>query len=147
MRSRNAGRPSLFALLAVLGSLGLAGPDGTGAAASAILGQWRGTSRCTNREIAPACKDEEILYTFTRAEGSEERIHQKAEKLVGGEFALMGELDFDYVSAERRWKSEFRSPRVHIVWSYALDGDRLSGTAVDVPTGAVVRKVSAARKK
>ena len=64
MRSRNAGRPALFAIFAVLGSLGLAGPEGSGAAASAILGQWRGTSLCTNREIASACKDEEILYTF-----------------------------------------------------------------------------------
>lgn len=147
MRSRKVGRPTLFALLAVLGSLGLAGPEGSGAAASAILGQWRGTSLCTNREISPACKDEEILYTFTRAEGSEGRIHQKAEKLVGGEFALMGEMDFDYVPAERRWKAEFQSSSVHIVWSYAVDGDRLSGTAVHLPAGAVVRKVSADRKK
>ena len=119
--------------------------DSSPADADAILGQWQGTSTCTNREVAPACKDEKTRYTFTRVEGSEGKIHCAADKLVGGEFASMGELDFDYVPAERRWKSELKS--AHAVWSFAVDGDRLSGTLVDVPTGAQTRRVSAARKK
>jgi hypothetical protein len=147
MRARDAGPILLLALLAVLGSIRLAAAEGGAPEAGAILGQWRGTSVCTNREIAPACKDEQILYTFTRAEGAEGKVHQKAEKLVDGQFGLMGELDFDYVSSERRWKCELQNSRVHIVWSLAVDGDHLSGTAVDVPSGGVLRKVSAARTK
>lgn len=136
-------RLSLFALLAsaMCSGVAVAAPSD----ADVILGQWQGTSTCTNREVAPACKDEKTRYTFTRVEGSEGKIHCAADKLVGGEFASMGELDFDYVPAERRWKSELKS--AHAVWSFAVDGDRLSGTLVDVPTGSQTRKVSAARKK
>jgi hypothetical protein len=136
-------RLSLCALLASAMSSGVA--VAAPSDADAILGQWQGTSLCTNREVAPACRDEKTRYTFTRVEGSEGKIHCAADKLVGGEFASMGELDFDYVAAERRWKSELKS--AHAVWSFAVDGDRLSGTLVDVPTGAQTRKVSAARKK
>ena len=48
----------------LLGALALAaapafaaGPDG-----DAILGVWRGSSLCTDREVAPACKDEQVRY-------------------------------------------------------------------------------------
>ncbi|HEY4229752.1 MAG TPA: hypothetical protein VGO79_06250 [Thermoanaerobaculia bacterium] len=117
--------------------------DPPAADADAIIGQWQGTSLCTNREVAPGCKDEKTRYTCTRAEGSG-KIHMVADKLVNGEFVSMGDLDFDYVPAERRWKSELKS--AHAVWSFAVEGDRLSGTLVDAPTGAETRKVSAARQ-
>ena len=29
---------------------------------SAFLGTWRGTSTCVDRELAPACKDEIVVY-------------------------------------------------------------------------------------
>ena len=137
-------RRALYALLAsAMSSLVGAAPND----ADAILGQWQGTSLCTNREVAPACKDEKTRYTFTRGEGSEGRIHCAAEKLVGGEYASMGEMDFDYVPAQRQWKCELKTPSVHAVWSFTVEGDRLTGTLVDVPTGAQTRRVSAARKK
>jgi hypothetical protein len=138
--------PRLFlcALLAsAMGSVVVAAPND----ADAILGQWQGTSLCTNREVAPACKDEKTRYTFTRVEGSGGKIHCAADKIVNGEFAPMGEMDFDYVPAARQWKSKLETPSVHAVWSFGVDGDRLSGTLVDVPTGAQTRKVSAARQK
>jgi len=138
--------PRLFlcALLAsAMGSVVVAAPND----AVAILGQWQGTSLCTNREVAPACKDEKTRYTFTRGEGSEGKIHCAADKLVNGEFVSMGEMDFDYVPAARQWKSELKTPSVHAVWSFSVEGDRLSGALVDVPTGAQTRKVCAARRK
>jgi hypothetical protein len=116
--------------------------DSSAKDADAIIGQWQGESLCTNREVAPSCKDEKTRYTFSRVEG---KIRCAADKLVGGEFAPMGDLDFDYVPAERRWKCELEG--AHAVWSFAVDGDRLSGTLVDVPTGKQTRRVSAARKK
>jgi len=127
--------------LAMCSAAAIAAPND----ADAILGQWQGTSLCTNREVAPSCKDEKTRYAFTR--GSEGKIRCAADKLVGGEFAPMGELDFDYVPAERRWTCELKTPGSHAVWSFAVDGDRLTGTLVDVPTGAQTRKVSAARTK
>jgi hypothetical protein len=140
-------RTTRFALLSGVLLLGAAvrtteAAGSSGADADAIVGQWQGTSTCTNREIAPSCKDETTRYTCTRPEGSG-KIHMVADKLVGGEYVSMGDLDFDYVPAERRWKCSLKTS----VWSFAVEGDRLSGTLVDLPSGAQTRKVSATRKK
>jgi hypothetical protein len=50
-----------------------------------ILGEWRGTSRCTNLTLLPACKDEDVRYTFTRNAGTNS-YHQVADKLVAGSY-------------------------------------------------------------
>ena len=131
---------SLLVIAAIVSAAAAGSPE-----VDAILGTWQGTSVCTNREVAPSCKDEQTRYTCTRGKGTEGGMHMVAEKLVNGEFASMGDLDFDYVPTERRWKCELKS--AHAVWSFSVEGDRLSGTLVDVPTGKQTRTVSAARKK
>jgi hypothetical protein len=139
MRNRTIRLALLPAFLLLLAAAAAEASD-----ADAILGQWQGESICTNREVAPGCKDEKTRYTCTRPQGSN-KMHMAADKLVNGEFASMGDLDFDYVPAERRWTCEL--PGAHAVWSFSVDGDRLTGTLVDVPTGKQTRKVSADRKK
>lgn len=134
----------VFLLAAALGTARSADSSTKDADADAILGQWQGESICTDRVVAPGCKDEKTRYTCTRAAGSS-RIHMAADKLVNGEFVSMGDLDFDYVAAERRWTCALEG--AHALWSFSVDGDRLSGTLVDVPTGKTTRRVSAARKK
>ena len=111
-----------------------------------IFGTWRGTSVCMDRERAPACKDEEVLYTFTRpADGAEGKAHQKADKIVDGNVVPMGELDFTYDPNVRAWVSEFESPRVHGLWSYSVAGGKLSGTLLELPSRAILRTVSCLR--
>jgi hypothetical protein len=118
-----------------------AAPDG-----DAVLGVWHGTSLCTDREVAPACKDEQVRYTFTRLEGpAPGRYHLAADKLVNGEYARMGDLDFAFDPAQATWTSEFQNARFHGVWSLRLGSDGLEGTLVDVPTGKVVRRIAVRR--
>ena len=140
-------RTILRALALSIGLLAMplraAAPEGAVPPSEAIRGSWRGKSVCTDRQRAPACKDEEVLYEFTPV--TESKVHQKADKLVDGNAVPMGELDFDYDSNGRVWKSEFESPRFHGLWTYSVAGDRLTGMLVDVPTRAVLRTVSCGR--
>jgi len=132
----------------LLGALALAaapafaaGPDG-----DAILGVWRGSSLCTDREVAPACKDEQVRYDFTHAaDAPAGSYHLAADKLVGGEYARMGDLDFTFDAGKGEWTSEFRTARVHGIWSLHLGGEGLEGNLIDVPSGRVVRRVSVHR--
>jgi hypothetical protein len=121
-------------------------PEGPPPPPEPIFGVWRGSSLCMDRERAPACKDEEVLYTFTRpADGAEGKAHQKAEKIVDGKPVLMGELDFNYDPDLRAWTSEFESPRFHGLWSYSVAGGKLTGTLLELPSHAILRTVSCLR--
>ena len=121
----------------------LAAPEGNAPPSEIIRGTWRGKSVCTDRQRAPACQDEEVVYDFTPV--TESKVHQKADKLVGGKVVPMGELDFDYDAGARVWKSEIETPRVHAQWSYSVAGDRLSGMLVEIPSRAVLRTVTCGR--
>jgi hypothetical protein len=127
-------------------SLSAPAPEGPPPPPEPIFGVWRGTSVCMDRERAPACKDEEVLYTFTRpADGAEGKAHLKADKIVDGNVVPMGELDFAYDPDVRAWTSEFQSPRFHGLWSYSVAGGRLTGTLLELPSRAILRTVSCLR--
>ena len=113
-------------------------------AGDAILGQWRGTSTCVKIEENRYCHDEVVQYTFTRAG---DVYKQVAEKLVNGEYAEMGRMDFHYDAAAKTWSAEFSGPRVSGIWSYTIDGDQMKGTAIVLPSKTVVRHVLAHRYK
>jgi len=114
-------------------------------AGDAILGQWRGTSTCVkNIEETRYCHDENVQYTFTR---DGDVYNQKADKLVNGEYAEMGRMDFRYDAAAKTWAADFSGPRAHVVWSYTIDGDAMKGTCVLLPSKTVVRHVLVHRYK
>lgn len=136
--------------LFVLGALTLAAPARTEeprpAAAnhqpSELIGTWRGTSTCTDLEIAPACKDEVVVYDFSA--GKEPgTVHWKADKVVNGERLFMGEFDVTYSAAEGCWRAEHVSPRFTTVWCVAVDGSHLTGTARSQPGNHQIRKIDA----
>lgn len=141
--SRAAGL--LFALAVTAGfaaPLAAAGPD-----AASIEGVWKGTSICVDREVAPACKDEVIVYTFTRKDGAPAgTVALNADKVVDGKREFMGELIGTWDGAKGTWTCEMRTPRWHGVWSHTVAGKELSGTLVDGPTKKVIRRVEAKRE-
>jgi hypothetical protein len=106
------------------------------------LGVWRGTSKCTDLTAAPACHDEVVVYEFTTG-AQPGTVHCKADKIVDGQRAPMGEMDFVYDKGEACWKSEFGSPRVQFVWCFAFDGAHMTGTGRLVPGKQTIRKVDA----
>ena len=112
-----------------------------------IDGEWRGTSVCTNRQVAPACTDERVHYLFSRRGTDAGVVHADARKLIGATYESMGEMDFAYSTADDEWSSLIETPRVKARWSFRVVKGELTGMLVDQPTGAQVRKVTASRWK
>lgn len=117
-----------------------------GETSSDILGVWRGESICVDREIAPACKDEVLIFEFTPESGKPGEVHLKADKIVNGERMAMGEMTF-HRTEKGAWESEFKNARFHGVRAYTVSGDELKGTLTDVPTGKLIRKDWGKRSK
>jgi hypothetical protein len=114
--------------------------------AHAIVGEWRGTSLCTDRKLAPACKDEEVRYVFTALAKTGEGVHLAAEKMVAGSYQPMYEIDMLFNAAAHEWRHEFDAPGFRGRWFYSVDGAALTGGVLAVETKAMVRKVSARRQ-
>jgi hypothetical protein len=111
-------------------------------APSELIGTWRGTSTCTDRLAAPACRDEVVVYDFTAGE-KPETVHWKADKVIDGQRQTMYEIDLAWDSGKRCWAAEFRSPRVHGAWRLAVDGAHLTGTGRLLPGRETVRRIDA----
>jgi hypothetical protein len=107
---------------------------------SELLGIWRGTSICTDRQAAPACKDEQAVYEFTPGPRPGV-VHWIADKMVDGKRQNMGESDVTYDAAEHCWKVEMTGARVKSVWRLAVSGDHMTGTARQLPGNETIRKI------
>src|SRR6478672_10333636 len=89
--------------------------------ASELLGTWRGTSVCTDRVAAPACKDETVVYDFS-AGAKPETVHWKADKIVDGKRVPMGEFDLVYSRNDSCWRAELTTRRFRMVWCVVVEG-------------------------
>lgn len=123
---------------AALPSVSFASP--AGAVPVAPGGVWRGTSTCTDRVAAPACHDEVVVYEFTAGE-KPGTVTWKADKVVDGQRAPMGEMELAYDAGEACWRAEFKNPRGQTVWCLAVDGGRLTGTGRALPGNQIIRKI------
>ena len=110
-----------------------------------ILGEWRGTSVCTNRALSPACKDESTRYVFTGPVAGTNRIHLVADKLVSGAFGTMGEMDVDFSESTGVWSHVIDARACPgCTWWFRVEGSRLIGS-LTTSAGDTLRAVSAAR--
>jgi hypothetical protein len=123
---------------AALPRFSLAAPEAPSSASP--LGVWRGTSTCTDRAAAPACHDEAVVYEFTTG-AQPGTVHWKADKIVDGQRAAMGEMDLVYDAGEACWKAEFKSPQVHSIWCLKVDGAHMTGTGRLLPGKQTIRKI------
>ena len=112
---------------------------------NAFVGTWRGSSTCVNRQIAPACQDETVIYEVRRAD-KPNTATLKADKVVDGQRVPMGELDFLYDEKNACWRSEFTTPRVHGVWCLIVQGTSMTGSLRVLPENADARKVQLTRQ-
>jgi hypothetical protein len=128
----------------VLLAAGIASAGGKGDLAG-FLGTWRGTSTCVNLKVAPACKDETVVYEVRRSDKAGAAI-LAADKIVEGKRLPMGELEFVYSDKDGCWRSEFTTPRTHGIWCLVVEGRNLTGSLRDLPENAEVRKVQATRE-
>jgi hypothetical protein len=115
-------------------------------AASKIVGTWRGTSTCVDRQAAPACTDERVVYEITAVAGAPDRVSVQADKIVNGERGTMGVQEFR-LAPDGSWTSELQTPRMHSAWRLVRDGDRLTGSGTLLPSNAVIRRIELERQK
>ena len=137
MRSTGLGWCCLVGLVGI--AAGDPGAAGRGTLAE-FLGTWRGTSTCVNRQIAPACNDETVVYDVRPSETPNAAV-LSADKIVDGKRVPMGELEFVYSEKEGCWRSEFTTPRAHGVWCLVIEGRTMTGSLRMLPQNAAVRKV------
>jgi hypothetical protein len=135
---------TLLLLLAVMFAALAASPP-PDPAGNRIRGEWRGTSQCTNLELAPGCKDETVRYVFTGPIGGTNKYHVAADKLVGKNYQPMGEFDLMYAAAESTWAFVLNVPSCkECRWWFRVRGSRLTG-GLNSAAQDTLRKVTATR--
>lgn len=140
LRNRGPRLLSLFSILAA-GAVSAVGTSDL----SHFLGTWHGTSTCVNREVAPSCKDETVVYEVGRSD-KPQAVVLKADKIVDGKRLPMGDLEFVYSEREGCWRAEFTTSRVQGVWCLVVDGENMTGGLRVLPENAQVRKVALKRE-
>jgi len=110
---------------------------------ASILGTWQGTSICVDKVAFPACHDEEVIYVV-RPATQPDSVIMGADKVVHGAREFMGELVFGR-GTDGAWHSVLQSPRVQARWTLRVEGTRMSGTLVELPSGRQIRAVSVRR--
>ena len=106
-----------------------------------IVGTWSGSSVCVDRQAAPACNDEQVVYDINANPGKPNTVTAKADKVVDRKRVSMGVLEFTHDAKSGSWTSEFDTPRFHALWRVTVDGAMLTGTLTLLPSKAVVRKI------
>ena len=114
------------------------------APATTMSGTWHGTSTCVNQQIDQACRDEEVIYEVDSAAGPRGPVRMVADKMVGGVRQHMGALRLRYDSVAHSWWADL-STRFRARWNFTPTGDTLTGTLTELPSGRLVRRVSARR--
>lgn len=112
-----------------------------------IVGTWRGSSTCVNREAAPACKDEQVIYEISPTPGKSNAATVKADKIEDGRRVPMGTINFTYDAQKEDWKADLETPRVHALWRLRVQGPTMTGTLTLLPSGTVVRNVKLQKDK
>jgi hypothetical protein len=141
MRRPDLRLASLLIIAATAAPARAAGPE------DAILGTWRGTSTCVDLKRAPACKDEVVVYDFRPSSGTKGGVTLDAKKVVDGVAVSMGELELTLDPGTSRWSGEFQNSRVHVVWSYKVNGNAMTGTCEEFASKAVLRRVAVKREE
>jgi hypothetical protein len=113
-------------------------PSGT---SDEIVGTWRGSSVCVDRQAAPACSDEQVVYEIRGRAGKPDVVTVKADKVVDGKRVPMGDLDFTHEAKSGSWITEFENARVHALWRLAVKGRTMTGTMILLPSRAIVRRM------
>ena len=87
-----------------------------------IAGTWRGESVCLAK--GTACRDETVIYRFSRIAGKPTVFLVSADKIVDGKAVNMGTLEFQY---ETEWR-ELRCHYAQGIWSLKVEGATIQGT-------------------
>ena len=135
---------AFFLMVGLARGEALARGGGTG---DEIVGTWRGSSVCVDRQAAPACNDEQVVYEIGANPGRPNTVAVQADKVVEGKRVPMGVLDFTHNAESGAWTAELDTPRLHALWRLTVNGEMLTGTMTLLPSKAVVRRVDLKKEK
>lgn len=108
----------------------------------AVVGTWRGSSVCVDRQAAPACVDEQVIYDIAPKAGVSGVVTLKADKVVDGRREEMGTLEFSADAKSDSWVTEFDTARGRALWRLDVNGKTMTGTMTLLPAKAVVRRIT-----
>jgi hypothetical protein len=132
-------------VVAALAALPVLAADAGADPAEALRGTWRGTSICVDKATDTFCHDEVVVYEFETAGQPRGSVVWHPSKIVNGEVLPMGDMELAWDAASRTWSKEFTSPRFHGRWSLAVEGSKMTGSLVELPSGRLARRVAAKR--
>jgi len=82
-----------------------AGSAARGAQEVDIVGSWRGTSLCVDKEHFPACRDEQVIYDARPKGSARDTVTIRADKIVNGGREFMAEFDFSRTRIVPGWRT------------------------------------------
>jgi hypothetical protein len=133
-RRRSAIAAGLVSLLLTVG------PGPAAAQIATIVGTWRGTSTCVDKEHFPACHDEQVIYEGQLTHSAPDTVTIRADKVLNGAREFMGELYFT-PQGDGSWTTEVRMPRSHFLVTLRRVGDGLTGVMTDLSSGRRIRDI------
>ncbi len=112
-----------------------------------LKGTWRGTSICVDHATDTACKDEQVTYRLRSSAAHPDSIAMAAGKIIDGKEEPMGDLELGLDPKTGELAMVLTSPRFHGRWAFRIQGDTMTGTLVELPSGRLVRRVAAKRTR
>lgn len=126
-----------MARVLVVALLSIALPAVAGADATALVGTWRGESRCTVKPSA--CHDEVIVYHVVKA-ARPDTVTITGNKVVDGKEVTMGVFDCTWDAPNKT----LSCPIPRGVFAYHVEGKTMRGT-LTLTDGTLFRRISAQR--
>lgn len=93
-----------------------------------VTGNWEGESKCVNLKVAPACKDEHVIFHITGIPKKPGSVRVQASKVVDKQEEEMGDLVFTIDPKTSSITNEFVNKGSHGLWKLTIKGDSMTGT-------------------
>lgn len=106
-----------------------------------IVGSWKGTSLCVDKQHFPACKDERVIYDVAPKGSTVDTVTLRADKIVNGVREFMGEFDFARARGSS-WVAHFENPRAKHEIVLRIRADHMAGYMRDLISGQRAREMA-----
>lgn len=127
-----------FAIAAAIAFVALAVADLTH---KDVVGNWEGESICVNLKVAPACKNEHVIYHISSVANKSNQVQVNADKVVNKVPVPMGEITLTINGKASTLSSDMTYNGNRLLWDFEVKGDRMNGTLRNGDK-VVIRRIS-----
>jgi hypothetical protein len=106
-----------------------------------IIGEWRGTSICQQKNSS--CNDETVVYKITSI-NQKDSFAFAAYKIINGNLDFMGTLNFKYNAQAQTLECIFKE---NWRWVFKLSRDKMEGTLTKINEKLLYRKIAVSKAK